>query len=210
VITSNTSKLSLRPRAICPLCTHDEEVTLKSATANGWIYTCSKGRNHPVPSEPFEFHGSKDLLASKNDGIMARLGLFEDLLHCVKAGEPWVEHAIVEHRFKEQYPNTYFRELLPQYAHRTQNLHKDCGSISRFIGQALVRLEQQGVLVQKKGPGTGCYNHLNLCGYWAISPGPQSDVHLTWAEFATRKGLHPNDWDLTPLATAQGKQLTNR
>ena len=34
-------------------------------------------------------------------GIGAKLGVYDDVFFCLSPGEPWLEHGIVEHRYKE-------------------------------------------------------------------------------------------------------------
>jgi hypothetical protein len=40
-------------------------------------------------------------------GIAAELGVYDDVFLCLSPGEPWLEHGIVEHRYKELCPTAY-------------------------------------------------------------------------------------------------------
>ena len=41
---------------------------------------------------------------TRGGGIGAKLGVYDDLSLCLSPGEPWLEHGIVEHRYKSCAP----------------------------------------------------------------------------------------------------------
>src|SRR6266508_5699329 len=47
-------------------------------------------------------------------GIAAELGVYDDVFLCLSPGEPWLEHGIVEHRYKELRPTAY-REMINRW-----------------------------------------------------------------------------------------------
>ena len=44
-------------------------------------------------------------------GISAKLGIYDDVFLCLSPGEPWLEHGIVEHRYKELCPAAYLEMI---------------------------------------------------------------------------------------------------
>lgn len=47
-------------------------------------------------------------------GIAAELGVYDDVFLCLSPGEPWLEHGIVEHRYKELCPTAY-RKMIDRW-----------------------------------------------------------------------------------------------
>ena len=198
-----TAANSARPqRQVCVLCGHDDEVKVHDIGTH-WVYECRGGRAHqqphtwPVPKPPATAPKVTSAAAG-NEGVMKRSGLFDALPQCLEAGEGWIEHAVVEHRLKERFPEVYF-PLLEEYPNRTEN-RAETKTISRLIGGALEKLERHGVVVQRKGPGTGCSSHLDFCGYWSLPPAPTGASSTSWADYATEHGLDPEVWVLGDAA----------
>lgn len=184
------------PREICPLCGHDDNVSPGTGPdPDAWLYTCSSGRHHPDGGSYTWPVPIENVVASR-DGIMSDLGLFDDLPRCLIKGEPWVEHGVVEYRYKLLRPDVYFDELLPRYGHRKQS--PKSGTLSAILGAAMRHLSKQGIVAfLDRQPGTGYWSYLSWCGYWALPPAPDAERQLTWVQFADREHLGPNDWDLT-------------
>src|SRR5918992_5325327 len=52
-------------------------------------------------------------------GIAAEFGVYDDVFLCLSPGEPWAEHGIVEHRYKEL-RLTEYREMIDRWGHVIQ------------------------------------------------------------------------------------------
>ena len=68
------------PRAVCPLCSKDDyyAVTLRG-DGSRWLFTCDGPGHSPYPWD-------QPVTSSRpegRDGIMADLGLYDDLLTCL-------------------------------------------------------------------------------------------------------------------------------
>src|ERR671929_59508 len=63
-------------------------------------------------------------------GIGAKLGVYDDVFLCLSPGEPWLEHGIVEHRYKELSPGVNLRIT----EHPTREGEVDCAvaAVSTF------------------------------------------------------------------------------
>jgi hypothetical protein len=48
---------------------------------------------------------------TRGGGIGAKLGVYDDVFLCLSPGEPWLEHGIVEHRYKELCPAAYLEMI---------------------------------------------------------------------------------------------------
>ena len=53
---------------------------------------------------------------TRGGGIGAKLGVYDDVFLCLSPGEPWLEHGIVEHRYKELCPAAYL-EMIDRWGH---------------------------------------------------------------------------------------------
>ena len=115
---------------------------------------------------------------------------------CVHAGEPWVEHGVVEHRYKMMRPEIYFGELLPRYGHVAQGPRRY--SLSALIAKALGQLSREGILAWQYARATGFWAYNGSISYWAMPPAPPTERRLSWSDFATEQGLEQMEWDLTP------------
>jgi hypothetical protein len=86
-------RVPIPPPQVCKLCGYDDNVSLSPLGDPGvWSYVCAGGRAHV---EPYEWQVPvEDPMLGICDGIRAELGVYDDLLVCVHAGEPWVEYGI--------------------------------------------------------------------------------------------------------------------
>lgn len=192
-------------RPVCPLCPLSD-VEFVRETDEEWIWQCPGGRNHHEEREIPVSKATKSM--HSHEGVMADEGLFDDLPHCLQPGEDWVEHGVVEYRYKERFPDRY-RKLVDEYGHRTLPGHGP-SSVSNLIARALEILESRdGVLVQRKdkGPATGCYRDNGTCGYWAQPPGPLDGAMTSWETFARQIGLNPEAWEIPRLSGPGGSPL---
>jgi hypothetical protein len=167
------------------------DVELISTTEETWIWKCPGGRNH----QPHEIPVNRASAAPSHEGIMAEAGLFADLPTCLLPDEGWVEHGVVEYRYKERFPERYSK-LVAEYGHRMLPGEWE-SSASNLIARALEILERRdGVLAQRKpkGRATGCFSDNSTCGYWALRPGPAGGVITTWEAYAKGAGLDPEVW----------------
>lgn len=184
---------NIPPRRVCPMCGYDDDITVMPGDDDDtWAYTCLSDRHTWIVKAPTGIEG--------RNGIMAELGLYDDLLRCLVSGESWVEHGIVEHRYKEAFPDVYFNELLPRYGHVATHGSKRY-TASAFIASALGRLRVEGALVQSRGPATGFWHYNGSVSYWALPPGPGPEDRTTWESFARERGLDPKQWSLIRVAS---------
>ena len=183
-------------RQVCQLCGHDDELTVMPiGDGREWSFVCHKGRHHAAP---YAWEARAEPPGAGRSGVMADLGLFDDLLACVRAGEPWLEHGVVEHRYKLLRPTVYFDELLPLYGHTAQRPKRY--TLSSLLAGAMGLLARDGLLAWQRGPGTGYWHFDSVITYWALPPGPDPSDVLRWRNFAAAEGLDPARWDLTPPA----------
>ena len=173
-------------RQVCPICGHDDDVTTMPGDAERtWDYTClADGHNWTVKA---------DTGLVGRTGITAEWDLYDDLPKCLTPGEPWVEHGVVEFRYKTGFPDVYFEKILPRYGHVGLQGSKRY-TASSFIAQALRQLEREGVLARSYRRATGFWAYNHRVSYWSLAPGPTSDDDITWQNFALAKKLDPNEW----------------
>lgn len=182
------------PRLVCPLCGHDDDVSSLPVGAEGeWAYTCAASSGH---IEPYGWKHKLERHVDGREGITAELGLYDDLASCVKPGEAWVEHGVVEHRYRLLRPDVYLGELLPRYGHVAQGPKRY--TVSALIAKALGQLSREGILAWQYARATGFWYYNGSISYWAVPPAPQLEYRLTWAEFAESEGLDPMVWSLAP------------
>jgi hypothetical protein len=181
------------PILVCPDCAHDDDVSVLVAPAGDeWIYTCRyAGHRTPV-----DWTKKRVAEVEAADGIMAELGLYEDLPRCLVSGEPWVEYGIVEHRYKLLRPEVYFGHLLPKYSHTA--VGPKSYTLSAFLAHALSRLRALGDIDYRWGKATGYWDYNSQVSYWALVPVPPDEPVVTWSAFATAEGLDPAEWLLGP------------
>ncbi len=105
-------------------------------------------------------------------GIAAELGVYDDVFLCLSPGEPWLEHGIVEHRYKELCPTAY-RQMIDRWGHVIQGPRRY--SVTAFLTRTWARLAADGLLAAQLGPATGVYQHTRNTTilYWALPPVPR-------------------------------------
>jgi hypothetical protein len=128
-------------------------------------------------------------------GIAAELGVYDDVFLCLSPGEPWLEHGIVEHRYKELCPTAY-RQMIDRWGHVIQGPRRY--SVTAFLTRTWARLAADGLLAAQLGPATGVYQHTRNTTilYWALPPVPAPQRIRTWADFAADLGINPHGWTL--------------
>lgn len=185
-------------RQVCPLCGIDDDVTwMPHGDGSRWDFICSGDDGHETPytwlvKEDAEFEG--------RSGVMAELGIYDDLLECLRAGEPWVEHGVVEHRYKLLRPDVYFGELLPRYGHVA--IAPTRYSTSTFLAQGLSHLLREGAVEWQYSSRTGFWSsYAQQISYWALPPSPPFEQRLTWVDYAKSRAINPDVWDLSDPRT---------
>jgi hypothetical protein len=135
---------------------------------------CGKTWEVPAFSVP-------NLTESSDDGVIEGWGLYDDLLLCVSAGEPWLEYGIIEYRYRLQFPSK-FRDLVEERGHR--NFPVGNFTASKLIGQAAGILVARGQLVQHVGTKGSGFWHYNDPTYWyAVPPPPSTSKLVTWVQY---------------------------
>lgn len=180
-------------RQVCKLCGHDDDVVMFPAGDAGvWNFTCTATTGH---AEPYTWPVTVEAKMAGRQGITAELGLYDDLPRCLHPREPWVEHGILEHRYKLLRPDVYFDKLLPRYGHVALKPKRYTTSV--FIASALSQLTREGAVAWQYAKATGFWSYNGEISYWALPPAPSKGERLTWEAFATTEGFDPQAWDLT-------------
>jgi hypothetical protein len=184
--------------ATCPSCFRADDVTQVRGFEGLWTFTCANDKGHD-PVGPYAWEGSNDPDGTGDDVRRSLAPLFGPLQSCVVAGEPFVEYGVVEWRFQRVAP-ALFKELVDEHGHRTLNSKETKKTTSAYLAQALGLLAADGELVAVDGKATGVWSYNGQVRYWAVAPAPPTTTRLSWADFAEKNGLDPND-----LAAAYGK-----
>src|SRR5215213_4487870 len=123
-------------------------------------------------------------------GIAAELGVYDDVFLCLSPGEPWLEHGIVEHRYKELCPTAY-RQMIDRWGHVIQGPRRY--SVTAFLTRTWARPAADGLLAAQLGPATGVYQHRRNTAilYWALSPVPAAQRIRTWPTSQLTLGSTP-------------------
>ena len=126
-------------------------------------------------------------------GFGFELGVYDDVFGCLSPDEPWLEHGIVEYRYKQRCPTAY-RRMIDRWGHVSQGPRRY--TVTAFLTRAWSRLADNGALDMMLGPATGLYQHNGRILYWSLPPGPEDQRILTWEYFAAELGISPYDWTL--------------
>lgn len=128
-------------------------------------------------------------------GFGAEVGVYDDVFLCLSPGEPWLEHGIVEHRYKELCPAAY-SQMIGRWGHVIQGPRRY--SVTAYLTRAWSQLADEGLLARQLAPATGLYRHNRNTTilYWALPPGPEVQRIRTWADFAADLGIDPYAWTL--------------
>ena len=78
---------------------------------------------------------------TRGGGIGAKLGVYDDVFLCLSPEEPWLEHGIVEHRYKELRPTAY-REMINRWGHVIQGPRRY--SVTAFLTRRWSQLAIDG------------------------------------------------------------------
>lgn len=190
---------STPPRVVCSLCSLDDQyVVTLHGDGTRWLYTCD-GPGH----KPYNWDRPVASPQSEGrEGIIAELGLYDDLLACLDPNEPrWVEHGVVEHRYLTTHPRTYFGELLPRWGHTSDRTARG-KSTSLVLAQAMGQLRREELLEYRTWKPTGFWAKNSTISYWTRPPAPPDSERLTWHTHATQLGLDPSNWHFSRPATS--------
>jgi hypothetical protein len=192
--------MAARPqRQVCPTCTVDDDDLLAWEVEGPglWRYTCSNNR----PDHPFTWltTGRDRLNESGHEGLSNELGIYDDLLSCFTAGDPWLEYGVVEYRYAKTNQQAY-KHLVELYSHT--ELGPTRYSASAFIGAALGHLGREGLLVRRPCRATGFWSYNGTLNAWALPPGRGPDDETTWEAFAAGFPEGASSWPLDELLRA--------
>jgi hypothetical protein len=177
-------------RQVCALCGSDDFVTLGSDGPDLWKFTCT-GTHH---YEPYVWQPTAERVAAVGrSGMGEDLGVYDDLLACVAAGER-VEYGIVEHRFALRSPSTY-RQLVETYGHTS--IAPTNYSASSFLARALGQLSREGLLQLGESPATGFWSYNGTISSWGQPGEPETTPLYSWASFAAENDFDPTEWPAT-------------
>jgi hypothetical protein len=136
-------------------------------------------------------------------GIAAELGVYDDVFLCLSPGEAWLEHGIVEHRYKELRPTAY-REMINRWGHVIQGPRRY--SVTAFLTRRWSQLAIDGVLAAQLVPLLACISTTapSCTGRFPLAPrlsgsgrGPTSQQTLVSAPVT---GPFPSEPQLTATA----------
>ena len=137
------------------------------------------------------------------DGELARLGVYDDLMLCIHPEDPWLEYGVVEDRYRRLQPAKY-AELISKYSHSRRNAIRGGPDVnpdqspktSSRLASALSHLAGAGLIAKSFGPATGYWDYNGIISHWAPLPAPDEDKVQSWSEYATENALDPEEWDL--------------
>jgi hypothetical protein len=189
--TSDRLMPTMPPHVVCPLCALDDHYdVVLDGDGTTWRYTCN-GPGHQVWTW---VKAASTPVTAGREGVMAELGLYDDLLSCVhESDHRWTEHGVIEHRYLSQFPNVYFNQLLPTWGHASDGSAKG-KSTSLLMAQAMGQLRREGLLEYRTWKPTGYWAKNSTISYWAHPPGPPDEARLTWNEYALDLNLDPASW----------------
>lgn len=180
------------PNQVCPLCGYDDYVIAMPVGQPGeWDFTCTGTTGHTAP---YTWHVTAQHDFVGREGITAELGVYDDLLSCLHPGDPWVEHGVVEHRYKQLRPDVYFGELIPTYGHVAQGPKRY--TVSVFLARALSQLLHEGAVGWQYAAATGFWSYNTRISFWSLFPTSATENRLTWESYAKDRGIDPVTWDL--------------
>jgi hypothetical protein len=92
---------------------------------------------------------------TRGGGIGAKLGVYDDVFLCLSPGEPWLEHGIVEHRYKELCPEAYL-EMIDRWGHVSQGPRRY--SVTAFLTGARSQLRATAFWQRSSVAPLACIN----------------------------------------------------
>ena len=168
-----------------------------------WDYQCLNPEHGDSPHR-WTVTPPKDApSAVPQDGELARLGVYDDLLLCFHPSDPWLEYGVVEDRYRRLQPATY-AALISKFSHSRRNSIRGGPDVnpdqspktSSRLASALSHLAGASLIAKSFGPATGYWDYNGFISRWAPLPAPDEDTVLTWSKYAVENGLDPADWDL--------------
>src|SRR3546814_21172800 len=103
-------------RQVCQTCRDgDEFVDIEIEGPGLWRYSCSSPA-HGDSSYSWLSTGRSPLDGAGHDGLSEQLGVYDALLRCFSAEEPYIEYGVIEPRHAVANPGEYTLPVRP-YAH---------------------------------------------------------------------------------------------
>ena len=183
-------------RQLCPRCSTEDRVSVETLGPMLWRYTCARScRQH---AEAFSWDGKTpdgpiDVEQTYNKA--EDLGLPNDLLVCLNAGDPFVEYGVVEYTYATSVNPKVYADLVKDYVHTA--LAPKQYTASAFIASTLGRMQKEGSLAYRSGPATGFWAYNGVISYWSLLPTSDQEPR-TFSEFAAGVGFDAQTWP--PLA----------
>lgn len=172
----------------CSTCGTDEYVDFDETTG---VALCV-GPGHPIERMWEPRREVEKPVRGLADGIAAELGLYDDLLTCLRHGE-WAETGVIEHRYGTDHPSSY-RWMVERWGHVAQSPRRY--SVTSFIGSTLGALTRATDVSYREGRGTGFYDYNPTIGFWTLKPVPTDTVESAWATVAVELGHLSHCWPI--------------
>lgn len=173
-------------RQVCPICAQDDDVEILLA-GDEWVMTCSYQGHLPFEWRP---KGQFAKAISYRTGIGEELGVYDDLLVCVREGI--AEYGVIEYRYWQRSPDVY-RQLVDRYGHTAKGPSRY--TASAFLGGALGHLWREELIEGVWGPATGYWSYNGQVGSYGPPGTAETDDILSWETFAEQAlGVDPFDW----------------
>ena len=189
---------------MCNKCFRADDVTFEvNFLTVKWDYQCG-GAIHGETPYVWSVEPTKaGNYAAPRDGELADLGVYDDLLLCIRADDPWLEYGVIEDRYRNLRSDTY-ASLVAKYSHSARNairggpdVNPDRRSkLSVRLASALSHLEGAGLIAKNFGPATGYWDYNGIISHWAPLPSPAQENVLSWWDYAIEEGLDPANWNL--------------
>jgi hypothetical protein len=184
----------------CKFCATDEYTDFDSASG---VALCN-GPGHtgermwePESERPTASSARSDR-NDRSDSIAAELGLYDDLLDCLRLGE-WAETGVVEHRYGTAHPSKY-QSMIDRWGHCAQGPRRY--SVTTYIGSTLGTLCRGATVTHRSGAATGFFQYNPVIGFWTLQPIQPQMVERSWATEAVELGHQPGDWPLLGCTSA--------
>jgi hypothetical protein len=126
-------------------------------------------------------------------GLLEEFGVYQALVETLRPDDPFVEYAVVEHRFADANPRLY-ADLVGRYGHTALGPRRF--TVSSLLAGALSLLVRDGGVARDSGPATGRWSYNGQVSYWALPPASEAPS-TSWVNYAMDRGIDAETWPPT-------------
>lgn len=183
-------------RQVCPLHVDEDVVGSPFGDQGTYVFTCDRKTGHVVPGPYTWMQAPEPPNEQGLSGLADELRLDIELPAAIAGYHGrWIEYGVLEAAYAAAKPGD-FAMLVERYGHTA--IKETRYSASAFLAATLGHLSRRGYVLFHDGPATGRWHYNSQISWWALTPEPNWQQRISWAELGQSMSHVPGNVEEPP------------